>query len=278
MINPLIYLLCFLLFIFYFRIEIVFQFIYFIQYLLLKYDIKNRINLITEQIRNILKIIKQIYSNEKFKLVIPNVELLDYSNNMSNLNKQTIIILNGGTFIGNDSFDILISDNINLKYPNHQILYINTLKNVSFDLILNDLKNTWTQLEIKSINIVKIYAHSSGCGLILALSKYFRLPELILVSPFIGWNIQNIPKNHDIILYPNIIQIIKEFKFNIRDYLNMNNINDIKFFVGGNEILLTDVQSFSQDNNIKDITIIPNKPHGLNMWILYSDFDINLII
>jgi hypothetical protein len=139
----------------------------------------------------------------------------------------------------------------------------------------------YTIYQLKNIDIVKIFSHSAGCGLTLALSKKFKLPEIILVSPFIGWNInylKNIKYSKDFLLGQNIINIINDFNFDIKKYFRIKNINKIKIITGSNEILLQDVKYFCEDNNIQDLTIIPNKPHGLITWLLYDDFFINLII
>jgi hypothetical protein len=251
---------------------IIFNIAFFVQIILHNYKIHNFLEYFSICIRKI----KLLYVKDKFINLYPNIDY--YSNYYSNSNK-TILIINGGGFIMDDLFDILICDTLKKKYINYQILTIKTLKNKSFSEIFEHLINTILQL--KNINIVKIYSQSAGSALTLALTKYFKLPEIILLSPLICWNIdylKNINNSKDFILGKTIINIINDFNFNIKNYFRIKNITKIKIICGSDEILLQDIKYFCKDNNIKDLIILPNKAHSLLSWILYDDFFIDSII
>jgi len=256
---------------------ILFNLLYLLQKILQYYDI----NKFLEHSSNIIRyILIKYYSKYNFNEILPSIYLIENTNN--NLqNIDTILLINGGAFIGNDCFDIFIIDTLKSKFPNYQVLTIETIKNVCFDDIIKDLVNKIKLLN--NIGIKKIYSHSAGCSLTLGLSKYFNLidTKIILISPFIGWNLNylnNIQKNKDIILSQNIINIYNNFDIKIKKYYTKDNMKNIKIFCGSDEILLKDTISFCKDNDIKDLIIIPNKPHGLIAWLLYDDFFINNII
>lgn len=263
-----------------YRIKIMNMLLSLIQVFIIHINDITYFNILSRAARPILKF---FVTKKSFKFIYPNIELI-YDKNISSPNslepKQSIVIVNGGAFIANDSFDLYICDAMQLKFPNHQIISIHTLKNVSFDLIIDQFKKDWSELINNKITITHVFAHSAGASIILSLSKYYRLPKLILISPFIVWNISKITTDMitlDFIKPQMILRIIKDFNFNIKNYFNPLNINSIKIFVGSNEVLLADVQYFCIDNNIKDLTILPNNPHGLITWLVYNNFDINII-
>jgi len=205
-------------------------------------------------------------------------------NIINNKFKTTVLIINGGSFIGDDFFDYFISSYIKKYHPTSNIISLSYTRSINFDSIISSAKKKLENLKKFFPIITHVYSHSAGCSITVALTKYFSFPNIILISPYLSWN-DKIKSNNkskiDIILPQSVNHIKKLLKINIIKYLDLSNFtnftnSNIIIFVGSNEVLFDDTLEFCKANKIddKNINILDDKIHGFPMWLLESNFDI----
>lgn len=221
-----------------------------------------------------------IHIIQKLVVVNPNVEIVATlfqclrSKITENIKRNIVIMVNGGGFIFDDMFDLNYKKVISIKYPNCSIVNLEYPKNRNFDYIYSEFKKNWKKLS--HYNVVCIFAHSAGAGLVLRLSKDYKLRKVILFSPFINWN-NNYQDNVKDILNIDVLNKII-YMFNYKTKCNVKNIQNLRIVSGSDEIMLPDVKDFCYENNVTDFTILKNKPHGLMMWRFDHDFSLEKFI
>ena len=222
-----------------------------------------------------------IVNNKQFNLFIPLSNKLRTIfkpyNKIKDNKLDTIIIINGGGFLGDDLFDIIIGKKIEKLYPNTNIVTIDYPKITNFDLVINNVKN---EIIEKKYKVKHIYAHSAGCAIAITLPKFIKVKNMTLLSPYFAWT-DKITSNQDSkydYINPSLVNILKnKYNIDIKKYINQKILKscNIKIIVGKKEVLLKDTLAFCIDMNINNIVILKEKYHGIRSW---SPEDINTSI
>ena len=215
-----------------------------------------------------------IVKNKKFNIFIPLSNKLRSIfkpyNKIKDKNLDTVLIINGGGFLGDDLFDVTIGNKIEKFYPNANIVTIDYPKTTNFDLVVNNVKN---EIINKKYKVIHIYAHSAGCAIAVTLPKFIKIQNITLVSPYLAWTdkiISNKESQYDSI-NPSLVNIIKnKYNIEIKKYINKDILKscNIKIVVGKKEVLLQDTLAFCIDMNITNIVILKEKYHGIGSWSL----------
>jgi len=165
-----------------------------------------------------------------------------------------------------------MSSYIQENHMNSNIITVNYPKCVLFETMI-EKTTKWLKQEMNMNTVTHVYAHSAGCAIALALTKYFEFPNMILVSPYVAWT-ENQPKKSkkikDILLVSTINDIKQRYVVDIRQYIRLSKSN-IQVIIGSEEVLLEDNLAFCEENHITKITILEGYIHSLPMWLLKSN-------
>lgn len=213
-----------------------------------------------------------IVSNKKFNLFTPLSNKLRSIfkpyNKIKDKNLDTVLIINGGGFLGDDFFDVIVGKKIEELYPNINIVTIDYPKTTNFDLVVNNVKNNIIE---KKYRVIHIYAHSAGCAIAVTLPKFIKVKNITLLSPYLAWT-NNITTNNEYdYINPSLVNTLKnKYNIEIKKYINKDILKhcNIKIIVGKKEVLLKDTLAFCIDMEITNIIILKEKYHGARSWDL----------
>ncbi len=213
-------------------------------------------------------------SKNKFNIFVPLSNKLRKMfkpfNKIKDKKLYTVLIINGGGFLGDDLFDTIIGKRVEELYPNANIVTIDYPKITNFDLVVNNVKN---EIINKKYKIQHIYAHSAGCAIAVTLPKFIKVKNMTLLSPFLVWTdkITSDQESEYDYINPKMANMLKnKYNIDIRKYINKEILKDcnIKIIVGKKEVLLKDTLAFCIDMNITNIVILKEKYHGVRSWTI----------
>lgn len=224
----------------------------------------------------IYKIFSTLYIKYKnIKILKLNKKIIIYNYNKNN---KSIVVINGGGLIFEDTTDHIISTKILNKLPNYNIIVIKYNLFDKFSKTSKEVNDTFNSLLKYNFNIEVFIGNSIGCTLLVELfkiNKQFTNKKLILISPLVKFDLKyNNNMNKDAINY-DLYNYIKNMLYDREIIINYDTLPKVFTICGSNEIFYHDIIEFNNKCKNSKLYIIDNGIHS--EYIIYGYFKISKI-
>lgn len=218
---------------------------------------------------SIYKIFSTLYIKHKnIKILKLNEQIIIYNYNKNN---KSIVIINGGGLLFEDTTDHVIITNVLNKLPNNNIIVIKYNLFNKFSKTSKEVIDTFNLLLKYNLNIEIFIGNSIGCSLLLELfkvNKQFTDKKLILISPLVNFNLKyNKNINKDAISY-DLYNYIKNLFYDREIEIDYNTLPKVFTICGSDEIFYYDIVDFNNKCKNSKLYVIDNGIHS--EYIVYN--------